>query len=168
VATVIVEGVSDRAALEALARRRGRDLAAEGVGIAVLGGAHAVARYLARLPTEALNGRLLALCDEREEPYFRQAGNGLEVFVCRPDLEAELIRAAGPENVVGVIEALGEQRSFHSFQRQPFQRGRPLEAQLHRFLGTHSGRKALYARALVDAVAEESLPTPLEQLLLAI
>ena len=91
-----------------------------------------------------------------------------DAFVCRPDLEAELIRAAGPENVVGVIEALGEQHSFHSFQRQPFQRGRPLEAQLHRFLGTHSGRKALYARALVDAVAEESLPTPLEQLLLAI
>jgi hypothetical protein len=164
VATVIVEGVSDRVAVEALARRRGRDLAAEGVAIVVLGGAHAVARYLAGLGPESRDGRLLALCDAAEEAHFA----GLEVFVCRPDLEAELIRAVGPEAVVRVIEALGERRSFHSFQRQPAQRERPLEAQLHRFLGTHSGRKALYARALVEAVAEGRLPAPLDNLLLAI
>ena len=38
-AVVLVEGVSDQAALEALARRRGRDLAAEGIEIVSMGGA---------------------------------------------------------------------------------------------------------------------------------
>ena len=164
---MVVEGESDRAALEALARRRGRDLAAEGVSVAPIGGAHAIGRYLARLRAEGFDGRLLGLCDAGEEAYFRRAGVQ-EVFVCRPDLESELIRAAGTEAVLGVIETLGEQRSFHSFQRQPFQRGRPLEAQLHRFLGTHSGRKALYARALVEALADGRAPAPLDQLLVAI
>src|SRR5829696_7428397 len=41
-AVVLVEGVSDQLALEALAERRGRNLAAEGVSIVPIGGAHAI------------------------------------------------------------------------------------------------------------------------------
>src|SRR5882672_4984708 len=38
-AVVLVEGLSDRRALEALAARRGRDLGAEGVSVVSIGGA---------------------------------------------------------------------------------------------------------------------------------
>lgn len=40
-AAVLVEGASDQAAVEALATRRGRDLAAEDVAVVAMGGAHA-------------------------------------------------------------------------------------------------------------------------------
>ena len=51
------------------------------------------------------------------------------------------------------------------FQRQPFQRERPPEAQLRRFMGTRSGRKAKYAQALVGALDLARIPRPLELLL---
>ena len=38
-AVILVEGLSDRYALEALAERRGRSLAAEGVHVVAMGGA---------------------------------------------------------------------------------------------------------------------------------
>ena len=60
-AVVLVEGESDKAAVEALARRQGRDLAAEGVEIVAIGGAQAVGRVLA------------GLGDVREEAGFRGA-----------------------------------------------------------------------------------------------
>jgi len=47
-AVVLVEGVSDQIAVETLAGRRGRDLAAEGIAVLPVGGAHGVGRYLAR------------------------------------------------------------------------------------------------------------------------
>ena len=45
-AVVLVEGVSDQRALEALAERRGRDLEAEQVAIVPIGGAQAIGRFL--------------------------------------------------------------------------------------------------------------------------
>jgi hypothetical protein len=47
-AVVLVEGLSDRLALEALARRRGRDLAADGVAVIAMHGATNLGRYLER------------------------------------------------------------------------------------------------------------------------
>ena len=41
---VLVEGVSDQIAVETLAGRHGRDLAAEGVVVLPAGGAHGIAR----------------------------------------------------------------------------------------------------------------------------
>ena len=41
-AVILVEGVSDQLALQALAARRGRDLEAEGISIVPIGGAHAI------------------------------------------------------------------------------------------------------------------------------
>ncbi|MDQ1458567.1 MAG: hypothetical protein QOI08_51, partial [Actinomycetota bacterium] len=46
---VLVEGTSDQQALEALAVRRGRDLAVEGVSIVPMGGASNIRRFLERL-----------------------------------------------------------------------------------------------------------------------
>ena len=45
---VLVEGTSDRLAVEALAGRRGRDLAAEGVAVVPMGGFGNLPRFLER------------------------------------------------------------------------------------------------------------------------
>jgi hypothetical protein len=157
---VAVEGMSDEAALETLARRRGVDLEAAGVTIAVIGGAHAIARFVAAAAPEV---RLAGLCDAGEERYFRRA---LEhVFVCDADLEDELIRALGTDAVVAVIAEQRELRSLRTFQKQPAQREVPLPAQLRRFLGTTSGRKIAYGRLLVEALDLGRVPTPLDAVL---
>jgi hypothetical protein len=54
---------------------------------------------------------------------------------------------------------------FRTFQNQPAQRGRALERQLRRFLGTTSGRKAQYARVLIAALDFGRIPRPLDRLL---
>src|SRR5690348_9905875 len=85
-AVVLVEGISDRAAVEALAERRGRDLAAEGVSVVPIGGAQAIGRFLVRFGPQGLGLRLAGLCDAGEELEFRR---GLE----RAGLGASLTRA---------------------------------------------------------------------------
>ncbi|MEU3252342.1 ATP-dependent endonuclease [Streptomyces sp. NPDC006997] len=176
---VLVEGGSDQAALEALAARHGRDLAAEGVVVVPLGGATNIGRFLDVCGPAGLGLPLAGLYDIGEERHFRRhlervgLGSGLTqaqleglgFHVCVADLEDELIRAVGAEGVQDVIEAQGETRPFHTFQNQPAQRQRPVEHQLRRFLGTHSGRKALYARALVSRLDLGHVPLPLERLL---
>jgi len=178
-AVVLVEGVSDRMAVEALAERRGRDLAADGVAVVVMGGAQAVGRHLARYGPGGLDVRLAGLYDAAEEGDVRRGleraglGSGLTradieslgFSVCVADLEDELIRALGVDAVEQVVAAQGELRPFRTFQQQPAQRGRTHEAQLRRFMGTRSGRKIRYARLLVDAVDLTEVPRPLDQVL---
>jgi predicted ATP-dependent endonuclease of OLD family len=62
-AVVIVEGESDRIAVETLAARRGRDLVAEGVAVVAIGGAQALERALRTLDAE----RIAGLYDRGEE-----------------------------------------------------------------------------------------------------
>ncbi|MFJ9682602.1 TOPRIM nucleotidyl transferase/hydrolase domain-containing protein [Streptomyces sp. NPDC101194] len=176
---VLVEGTSDQVALEALATRYGRDLGAEGVAVVPLGGATSIGRFLDVCGPPGLGLPLAGLCDIGEERHFRRhlervgLGSGLTqaeletlgFHVCVDDLEDELIRAVGAEGVQQVIEAQGEMRPFHTFQGQPAQRERPVEHQLRRFMGTHSGRKALYAQALVAHLPLDRVPRPLERLL---
>ncbi|MFF8727103.1 TOPRIM nucleotidyl transferase/hydrolase domain-containing protein [Streptomyces sp. NPDC015171] len=176
---VLVEGSSDQAALETLAPRYGRDLGAEGVAVVPLGGATNIGRFLDVCGPAGLGLPLAGLCDIGEERYFRRhlervgLGSGLTragletlgFHVCVADLEDELIRALGTEGVRQVIEAQGETRPFRTFQNQPAQRVRPVEHQLRRFMGTHSGRKALYARALAEHLDLARVPRPLERLL---
>lgn len=149
---VLVEGVSDRAAVEALAARRGRDLAAEAVCVVPLGGATNIRRFVDLLGPHGLGVRVVGLCDRLELGFFeralRRAGLGLEgFFVCDPDLEGELLRALGVAAVEGVIGREGETRAYDIFRQQPAQRDRTDEQRLHRFMGTHGGRKEQYGRA---------------------
>ncbi len=176
---VLVEGVSDRFALETLARRRGRDLEAERVSVVSIGGAHAIGRFLELFGPQGLDVRLAGLCDAGEEGAYRRglerAGLGskltraemeaLGFSVCVADLEDELIRALGAASVEEVVEAQGELHSFRTFQKQPAQRGKTVEEQLRRFLGTRSGRKSHYARALVEALDLDRMPRPLDLVL---
>jgi OLD-like protein len=159
---VLVEGTSDKVALETLAERQGRDLAAEGIEVVAMGGAQAIGRYLERFPEVRVTG----LCDAGEEPEFRRAFERACVapgfFVCRPDLEAELIRALGAERVLEVVEAHGDLPPFRTLQKQVEWRGRPVEDQLRRFMGSGGRRKTRYARYLVEALDLERVPSPLE------
>jgi OLD-like protein len=176
---VLVEGMSDQRALEALAERRGRNLVAEGVSIVAMGGATAVGRYLERFGPKGLDLRLAGLCDAGEERKFRRglerAGLGsnltradmeaLGFYVCVADLEDELIRALGAAAVEKVIDAQGELRSFRTLQRQPAQQGWTKERQLRRFMGSRGGRKIHYARVLVDELDLANVPRPLDGVL---
>jgi hypothetical protein len=89
----------------------------------------------------------------------------LGFYVCVADLEDELIRCLGAAGVERVVEAQGELGSFRTFQQQPAWQGRSSQAQLRRFIGTHSGRKVRYARLLVDALDLTGVPRPLDRVL---
>jgi hypothetical protein len=176
---VLVEGVSDQLAVEALARRRGRDLGAEGISVVPIGGATNIGRFLELFGPTGHNVRLAGLCDAAEERDFRRrlgrAGLGSDLsraemealgfFVCVADLEDELIRSLGTARVEQLIDAHGETRQFRTFQKQPAQRGRTAAAQLRRFLGTRSGRKIEYASLLVDALDLTQVPRALDGVL---
>src|SRR5712692_9262131 len=83
---VLVEGDSDQLALKALARRRGRNLEAEGVSIAPMGGATNIGTFLNRFGPQGLDLKVAGLCDVGEEGDFRR---GLE----RAGLGSNLTRA---------------------------------------------------------------------------
>jgi hypothetical protein len=176
---VLVEGISDQRALEALSARRGRNLDAERVSVVPIGGAQAIGRFLHRFGPQGLDVKLAGLCDEAEEGDFRRglerAGLGshltradmerLGFYVCVADLEDELIRALGAASVEQVVEAQGALGSFRTLQKQPEWQGRPVEEQLRRFMGSGGSRKIRYARLLVEALDFTRVPRPLELVL---
>ncbi|MFF4113712.1 TOPRIM nucleotidyl transferase/hydrolase domain-containing protein [Streptomyces sp. NPDC001714] len=167
---VLLEGPSDLAAVDALAARRGRDLAAEGICVLSMGGAMNVGRFARLLGPPGLGLRLAGLCDEHERPYYirglERAGAAQHgVFVCAADLEDELVRALGPPRVAELAHAEGDDRALRTFLNQPAQRGRTAQQQFRRFLGTTSGRKIHYGRVLVEALDPDRIPAPLDALL---
>src|SRR6478672_3289523 len=115
---VLVEGTSDRRAVETLARRRGLDLRAGGVAIVPMGGFG----NLPRLLGQYRDVRLAGLYDVGEERHFLRAlgcddRGDLEragFYACTRDLEDELTRAVGPD---GMGRARPDQRQLRA--RQP-------------------------------------------------
>jgi hypothetical protein len=178
-AVVLVEGISDQRAVEALAERRGRNLDAEGVFVVPIGGAQAIGRFLNLFGPSGLDVRLAGLCDAAEEGDFRRglerAGLGshltriemerLGFYACVVDLEDELIRALGVASVEEVVAAQGDLGSFRTLQKQPAWQGRTTGEQLRRFMGSGGSRKIRYARLLVDALDLNRVPRPLELVL---
>jgi hypothetical protein len=134
-----------------------------------------IARFLRVLGREGLGLPLSGLCDAREESFFRRGleaaalgsrltREGLEALgfgICDADLEDEMIRALGTAAVERVIADEGDAAAFGTFQKQPYQRTRPLDRQLHRFFGTIGGRKEQYGRALASRLDPDALPRPL-------
>jgi hypothetical protein len=178
-AVVLVEGVSDQVALEALAERRGRNLAAEGISVVPIGGAQSIGRFLTLFGPLGRDVRLAGLCDAAEEREFRRglerAGFGshltrvemerLGFYLCVADLEDELIRALGAASVEQVVDAQGDLGSFRTLQKQAAWQGRPHEEQLRRFMGSGGRRKIRYARFLVEALDDTRVPRPLDLVL---
>ena len=178
-AVVLVEGISDRVALEALAERRSRNLDAEGVAVVPMGGAQAIGRFLDQFGPHGLDVKLAGLCDVAEEGDFKRglerAGLGsnltrvemerLGFYVCVADLEDELIRALGADAVEQVVDAQGDLGSFRTLQKQPAWQGRTTEDQLRRFMGSGGRRKIVYASLLVYALDLSQMPRPLDLVL---
>src|ERR1700674_4020786 len=173
-AVILVEGMSDQLALDALATRRGHHLKARGISIVAMGGATNIGSFLKRFGPHGLGLRLAGLCDAGEEADFQRglerAGlganltrvdmEGLGFYVCVADLEDELIRALGVTAVERVLDGRGDLASFRSFQKQPAWRGRTPEEQLRRFFGTQARRKIQSAALLVGALDLTQVPQP--------
>src|SRR3546814_13198026 len=113
---VLVEGRSDLAALEALAVRRGRDLAAEGVVVVSVGGATSIGRFLDHFGPAGLDLTLAGVCDLGEVGAYRRAleraglGSHLDApafHVCTVPLEHAPTRAPVPPAGHGGIDPPG-------------------------------------------------------------
>jgi len=163
---VLVEGTSDRRAVETLARRRGRDLEAEGVAVVPMDGYGNLSGFLAQYG----DIRLAGLYDVGEERHFLRAlgcddRGELErvgFYACTRDLEDELTRAVGTDGMERLLVEQGDLRAFRTYQKQPAHRARPLEEQLHGFMWN---RKQTYAVLLVEALDLERVPRPLDRVL---
>lgn len=176
---VLVEGLSDQLALNALAGRRGRDLDAAGITTVAIGGATNIGYFLELLGPQGMGVEPSGLYDVGEERHIRRAleraGFGSDLtrsaietlgfFVCDPDLEGELIRSLGVAVVLEIAEAQGELGPFRTLQRQSAWRDRGPEAQFRRWLGAGAQRKIRYASLLVDALDLDRVPAPLDRLL---
>lgn len=160
---VLVEGITDRIALEAVAARHGSDLAGDGVEIVPIGGAQAIRRAFAQYG----GGQVAGLCDAGEERWFRRV-LGDATYVCVKDLEDELLRAVGTSRVEEVLAAQGDLETFRNFQNQPYWRGRPVEAQLRRWLQASDNRGKRYPPLLVAALEPDEIPRPLAGVLAAV
>lgn len=162
---VLVEGDSDRAAVEATSVALGRDLQADGIIVVPMGGATNIERYVAEYGPTGHDLDLVGLCDIGEREYFERTLGAESTFVCDVDLEDELIRAMGVDEMVAFIEAQGELRRFRTMQKQPHQRDRTIDHHLHNYCGIRSGRKERYARGVVEWLPVERIPAPLQQLI---
>ena len=173
---VLLEGVSDVAAVRALARVEGINL--NGVELVDLHGVTNIGRTLSVLAQEEPDTTILGLCDAPEARVVqralarigRQVGGVGDLpahgfFVCHVDLEDELIRALGPDRALGVIDAAGMGAKFAVLTQQLAWRGRPVTEQLRRFCGVASGRKEYLAGQLAGALTAGEAPEPLRQLL---
>lgn len=173
---ILVEGESDKAALEAAAGVLGFDLSS--TSILAMNGATNVVRLLAETVPKGV--RVAGLYDIGEEAHIVRAlfeaglterldstaPERLGFFACDYDLEGELIRALGAARVLNVIGTQGEDlRRFRSLQQMPEWRGRRVEDQLRRWFGSGSRRKVRYAALLVGAMAAVEIPRPLRQVL---
>jgi Overcoming lysogenization defect protein-like, TOPRIM domain len=181
-AVVLVEGESDRVALCAVAIRRDLDLERARIEVVALGGAQAIGAWLRNYRDRGDRRRLGGLYDAGEETVFRRGlqrhGFGelsgrrdLEAcgfFCCDLDLEDELIRALGAQAVISAIEGQGDAQRFRTLQHQPEWRGREVEAQLRRFMGSGARRKIRYAKSLVEALDADRVPRPLDAVLQAV
>lgn len=176
---VLVEGLSDKVAIDALAKRRGRNLSDEGITIIAIGGATKIWGFLDLLGPRGLDVKLSGLCDIGEERHLRRAlqraGFGINLskfdmetlgfYICDADLEDELIRSLGVNKMLEVIAAQGDLGRFYLFRRQPEWQEQSSQAQLRRWLGTTAHRKISYAPLLVNALDLDRVPVPLERLL---
>jgi hypothetical protein len=176
---VLVEGISDQLALDALMRRLGWDAQAEGIAIVAMGGATNIGHFLDLLGPPGVNVQMAGLCDRGEERHFKRAleraGLGVNLtrsemealgfYVCDADLEDELIRAVGVDAVLNVVATQHELEAFRTFQRQHAWQEQGGEPQLRRWLGVKTLRKFRYATLLVNALDLERIPKPLERLL---
>jgi energy-coupling factor transporter ATP-binding protein EcfA2 len=176
---VFVEGLSDERAVEALARRIGRNLDAEGTTVLSLDGAGTLVPYLALFGPHGFAMDLAGLCDvDHEEPWRRaltNAGLGTATraemaarrfFVCDPDLETCLVGALGDRKVEEIVDHYGRSDELTRFVQQPTQVAKSHSAVLAAFL--HKGNVFWVPRLVDELELAERAPTALFELIDAI
>ncbi|WP_029202167.1 hypothetical protein [Ornithinimicrobium pekingense] len=174
---VLLEGPSDVAALGAVLGRCAPRVPRTAYRLVDMGGVTNTAAHLRAARADRPSWPVLGLCDEAEswvvaralQQQGVEAGDGADLaqhgfFVCRRDLEEELIRALGVEGCLLLLERAGLGHRFRSFSRQRVWADRPVRERLHRFAGVASGRKILLARQMAAALPAESVPPPLAAL----
>jgi putative ATP-dependent endonuclease of the OLD family len=174
-AVVLVEGPSDKYALAVVAERLGRNLDAEGVSIVAMGGAGLIGGYLRIFAKRGFGLSVAALCDQAEEGVFAEGlrTDGCHVenrgdleacgfFVCETDLEDELLRRLGEEQVRELVQREGDNGRFSGFTQQERYRGLGFSEQIRAFVARY---KVRYAPVLAAAIPAESIPTPLRKVL---
>lgn len=175
-AVILVEGLSDQLALEALAERRGRNLDGEGISIVPVGGVKTMRAYLHLFGPQGFDLPVAGLCDEAEEGdvarALETAGLGVNLdragmealgfYVCVVDLEDELIRALGVADVEQLVDEQGDLPAFQLLKQQPKYRTEPADVQLRAFIGR---RKIDYAPRLVDRLDLVQVPRPFDEVL---
>ena len=89
-AVILVEGWSDQAAIDTLARRLGWDLRTEGILTLPIGGVTNLGAFIQVLGASGLGLRLAGLCDVAEEDYARRTLEraGMGTPLSRTGLEA--------------------------------------------------------------------------------
>ncbi|WP_374929567.1 hypothetical protein [Kytococcus sedentarius] len=173
---VLLEGVSDVAAVRALMATAGIDPAP--VELVSTDGVTNMGRVLKEVRLLRGDVDVVGLCDQAESDVVVRAlqQDGLPVqdasdlpvygfFVCEPDLEGELIRAHGAQRAREVLVEAGLGGKLEALQRQDAWVGRPLEEQLHRFCGVASGRKERAAGILAGALGADEVPEQMAMLL---
>ena len=154
---------SDEAAALALAERRGRDLAADGVWVCDGG------RRTSAAPTTLGSTPSRSCGDAREAAMVARAMEAAEVrslgcFVCDADPRTSCSAPLAPTPSSASSARKGA-RAFRTFEKQPGQHGarrRGAAASLHRDEGRPQDR---YGRLLVDALDLAEVPAPLDGLL---
>lgn len=173
---VLVEGRSDRLALERLADRLGHDLTVAEVEIVDVGGVTNFRSNLMRFGPMGENLRLAGLCDAGErqivlralesagvaEDLTPDAMASLGFFVCEGELEDELLKAVGVSAMLQIIEQNGDLPRFRTMQRQLVYRAASVETQV-RYLMTQ--KKIAYAPHIIDALDLARVPNVLSAVL---
>src|SRR5262249_30391930 len=172
-AVVLVEGVSDKVALETLASRRGRELVRGGVSVVPIGGAPAIGRVLRDYRAGGVDGGGGAggwgaggggpgPARAARRRLGRADLERLGFFVCEADLEDELVRSLGVPAVEQVLAAHRKLGSFRTYQKQPAHRARSTDQQLRGFLNNW---KIRLAAPLGEALELSRVPRPLDGVL---
>ena len=171
---ILVEGPSDKLAIEAAADRLGINLDSEGLTIVALRGGGSIATFLGMFGPKGFDLRLAGLCDLDSQANWAgklvDAGLAPEAtteaceeagfFVCTKDLEDELISAVGVNEVHRVLQDHGDGSAFEKYAKQPKHCDKTMIDQLRGFLARR-GRKLRYAPILVDHLEASAIPPPL-------
>src|SRR5437773_1989488 len=79
-----------------------------------------------------------------------------------------LVEGMSDQAAVQTLAERAGRGPFRTFARQPAHRGEGRDRQLHRFMGTRSGRKIRYGHVLAAALDLTLIPGPLAGLLSAV
>ena len=130
---ILVEGDSDKFALEAVAEKVGRNLDGEGITIVSLEGGGGLGTFLGMLGPRGFSLKLAGLCDQDSQSGWikkldeagvgsvldRAAMERVGFYVCESDLEDELLRALGVDEALEIVQERGDRAAFDFYSQEP-------------------------------------------------